>query len=51
MERLFETIADLKKSGELFGLAIIIKVEGSTPRKVGDDYFEGREDCRYTGRW
>jgi xanthine dehydrogenase accessory factor len=35
MENLFETVVDLKKSGELSALAIIIKVEGSTPRKTG----------------
>jgi xanthine dehydrogenase accessory factor len=31
----FETIVDLKKSGEPAALAIIVMAEGSTPRKVG----------------
>ena len=35
MEKLFETIVDLKKSGEPAVLAIIIRAEGSTPRRVG----------------
>ena len=35
MENHFETIIDLKKSGEPAALAIIVRVEGSTPRKVG----------------
>jgi xanthine dehydrogenase accessory factor len=35
MEKLFETIVDLKKSGEPAVLAIIIQAEGSTPRRVG----------------
>ena len=35
MENFFEKIVELKKSGEPSALAIIIKVEGSTPRKVG----------------
>ena len=35
MKNFFENIIDLKKSGELFALAIIVKAEGSTPRKVG----------------
>ena len=35
MENLFETIVDLKKSGKPAALAIIIRTEGSTPRKVG----------------
>ena len=35
MENFFEKIVELKKSGELFALAITVKAEGSTPRKVG----------------
>jgi xanthine dehydrogenase accessory factor len=35
MEHFFETIIDLKRSGEPFSLAIIVKTEGSTPRRVG----------------
>ncbi len=35
MENLFETIIDLKKSGNPFSLVIIVKTEGSTPRRVG----------------
>ncbi len=35
MEVLFETIVNLKKSGEPAALAIIIKTKGSTPRRVG----------------
>jgi xanthine dehydrogenase accessory factor len=35
MKDLFETIVDLIKSGEPAALAIIIRTEGSTPRKVG----------------
>jgi len=35
MENIFETIVELKKSGELIALAVIIRAEGSTPRKVG----------------
>jgi len=35
MESFFEKIVELKKSGELFALAITVKAEGSTPRKVG----------------
>jgi xanthine dehydrogenase accessory factor len=35
MGNFFETIVDLKKSGEPAALAIIIRTEGSTPRKVG----------------
>lgn len=35
MEELFETIVELKKTGELGALAIIIRTEGSMPRKVG----------------
>ena len=35
MEHFFETIMDLKRSGEPFSLAIIVKTEGSTSRRVG----------------
>jgi xanthine/CO dehydrogenase XdhC/CoxF family maturation factor len=35
MENFFETIMDLKRSAEPFSLAIIVKTEGSTPRRVG----------------
>jgi len=35
MEDLFKTIVDLIKSGEPAALTIIIRAEGSTPRKVG----------------
>jgi xanthine dehydrogenase accessory factor len=35
MESHFETIIDLKKSGEPAALAIIVRAEGSTPRRVG----------------
>jgi xanthine dehydrogenase accessory factor len=35
MESLFERIIDLKKSEKPFSLAIIVKTEGSTPRRVG----------------
>ena len=35
VENLFETIVDLKKSGKPAALAIIIRTEGSTPRRVG----------------
>jgi xanthine dehydrogenase accessory factor len=35
MENLFETIVALKKSGDFAALAIIVRTEGSTPRRVG----------------
>jgi len=35
MENFFEKIVDLKRSGEPAALAIVIRTEGSTPRKVG----------------
>jgi xanthine dehydrogenase accessory factor len=35
MENFFEKIVELKKSGEPAAFAIVIKIEGSTPRKVG----------------
>jgi xanthine dehydrogenase accessory factor len=35
MKNLFETIGDLGSAGESFAFSIIIKTEGSTPRKVG----------------
>ncbi|MGQ9648349.1 MAG: XdhC family protein [Thermodesulfobacteriota bacterium] len=35
MEDLFETIANLKKSGEPSALVIIVKAKGSTPRRAG----------------
>jgi len=35
MGNIFETIVDLKKSRKPAALAVIIKAEGSTPRKVG----------------
>ena len=35
MKNLFETIGDLRNAGESFAFSIIIKTEGSTPRKVG----------------
>ena len=35
MENFFETITDLRRSGEPFSLAIIVKTEGSTSRRVG----------------
>ncbi len=35
MKNFFEKIAELKKSGELTAFGIVIKIEGSTPRKVG----------------
>ena len=34
-ENLLETIVDLKKSGDPAALAVIVRTEGSTPRKVG----------------
>ena len=35
MENFFEKIVELKKSGEPAAFAIVIKIEGSTPRKTG----------------
>jgi xanthine dehydrogenase accessory factor len=35
MKNFFETIVDLKESEEPFALAVIVKAEGSTPRKTG----------------
>jgi xanthine dehydrogenase accessory factor len=35
MEDLFETIVTLKKTGDFAALAIIVRTEGSTPRRVG----------------
>ena len=35
MGDLLEKIVELKKSGEPAAFAIVIKIEGSTPRKVG----------------
>ena len=35
MENFFETITDLRRSGEPFSLAIIVKTEGSTSWRVG----------------
>ena len=35
MEDLFETIVNLKKTGDFAALAIIVRTEGSTPRRVG----------------
>jgi xanthine dehydrogenase accessory factor len=35
VEDLFETVVELKKSGKPAALAIIIRTEGSTPRKAG----------------
>ena len=35
MENFFEKIVELKESGEPAAFAIVIKIEGSTPRKVG----------------
>jgi xanthine dehydrogenase accessory factor len=39
MENFFEKIVELKKSGEPAAFAIVIKIEGSTPRKVGAKMF------------
>ena len=35
MENFFEKIVEIKKSGEPAAFAIVIKIEGSTPRKTG----------------
>jgi xanthine dehydrogenase accessory factor len=35
MKNFFEKIVEIKKSGEPAAFAIVIKIEGSTPRKVG----------------
>ncbi len=35
MEDLFETIITLKKTEDFAALAIIVRTEGSTPRRVG----------------
>jgi len=35
MEDFFETIADLKKFGDSAALVIIVRTEGSAPRKTG----------------
>jgi xanthine dehydrogenase accessory factor len=35
MEDIFEVLAQLKKTGSLSALAIVIRTEGSTPRKTG----------------
>ena len=35
MKSFFEKIVEVKKSGEPAAFAIVIKIEGSTPRKVG----------------
>ena len=34
-ENLLETIVDLKKSGDPAALAVIVRTEGSTPRRAG----------------
>ena len=35
LENLFETIVTLKKTGDFVALAIIVRTDGSTPRRVG----------------
>jgi xanthine dehydrogenase accessory factor len=35
MRNIYETIADLMRTGEAFALTAIIKTKGSTPRRVG----------------
>ena len=35
MKTFFETVGDLKNAGQSFAFSIIIRTEGSTPRKVG----------------